>query len=75
MQLGCSLRQKHECPKHSGIGPLFQRLVSVAGGITAAAPSTSRECAEGSDHKEFVTVDLGGEDAAKMISFNFNEHL
>jgi pimeloyl-ACP methyl ester carboxylesterase len=52
-----------------GDGPLFQRKASVAkGGIAAAASSASGECADCSDRKESVAVDLGGEDAAEMIS-------
>ena len=52
-----------------GDGPLFQRKASVSAGvIAAAASSASGECADASDRKESVAVDLGGEDAAEMIS-------
>ena len=50
-----------------GDGPLFQCKASVAGGITAAASSTLGECADGSDRKESVALDLGGEDAAQSF--------
>jgi len=49
-------------------GPLFQRKASVSSSITAITSSLSGECVDSSDLKESVAVDLGGEDAAEMIS-------
>ncbi|KAL3815597.1 hypothetical protein ACHAXA_007129 [Cyclostephanos tholiformis] len=55
--------------KVRGDGPLFQRKASASSSsITTAPSSLPGECVDGSHRKESVTVDLGGEDAAEIIS-------
>jgi pimeloyl-ACP methyl ester carboxylesterase len=55
--------------KVRGDGPLIQRKASASSSSSMAKTSSSSgECADGLLRKDSVAVDLGGEDAAEMIS-------